>query len=140
MAGTGKQYYDYVKKFLEAQRAINAKAAEGSTSDKISKMDNQIKNKKTRLAAGGVDADLDSRNALEKFLGLPEDQNILFDAFELLNRPQQALFGAIEASQKGEDAGQAAWRHFKGDEETAFKDILMNTGAFEDENGKVVYG
>ena len=136
MAGTGKQYYNYVKKFLETQREINAKAAEGSTSDKISKMDKQIKNKKTRLAAGGADADLDSRNALEKFLGLPEDQNILFDAFELLNRPQQALFGAWEAAQKGEDMGQAAWRNFKGDEETSFKDILMNYG-MEDEKGKL---
>jgi hypothetical protein len=136
MASVNKQKYDYVKKLIEQKKKANAKAAEGSTSDKISKLNTQIKNKKTRLAAGGVDADLDSRNALEKFLGLPEDQNILFDAFELLNRPQQALFGAWEAAQNGEDMGQAAWRNFKGDDETAFKDILMNYG-MKDEKGKL---
>ena len=85
MASTGKQSYEYVKKLIEDKKKARLKAAEGTTSDKISKMDKQIKNKKTRLAAGGVNADLDSRNALEKFLGLPEDQNILFDAFELLH-------------------------------------------------------
>lgn len=136
MASTGKQSYEYVKKLIEDKKKARLKAAEGTTSDKISKMDKQIKNKKTRLAAGGVNADLDSRNTLEKFLGLPEDQNILFDAFELLNRPQQALFGAWEAAQKGEDIGQAAWKNFKGDEETSFKDILMNYG-MEDEKGKL---
>lgn len=136
MAGTGKQNYDYVMNLISRAKRARLKSAEGTTSDKISKMDTQIKNKKTRLAAGGVDADLDSRNALEKFLGLPEDQNILFDAFELLNRPQQALFGAWEAAQNGESMGEAAWKHFKGDEETAFKDILMNYG-MEDEKGKL---
>lgn len=136
MAGTGKQNYDYVMNLISRAKKARLKSAEGTTSDKISKMDTQIKNKKTRLAAGGVDADLDSRNALEKFLGLPEDQNILFDAFELLNRPQQALFGAWEAAQNGESMGEAAWKHFKGDEETAFKDILMNYG-MEDEKGKL---
>ena len=139
MAGTGKQSYDYVQKLLKQAKESKLNTAEGTTSDKIANLDTQIKNTKTRLAAGGVDVDsaTDSRNALEKFLGLPEDQNVLFDLFELLNRPQQALFGAIEAGQKGEDAGQAAWSHFKGDEETQFKDILMNTGAFEDEKGKL---
>lgn len=137
MASTGKQSYEYVKKLIEDKKKARLKAAEGTTSDKISKMDKQIKNKKTRLAAGGVSADLDSRNFLEKFLGLPEDQNILFDAFELLNRPQQALFGALNAAQNGDDIGEAAWKHFKGDEETAFKDILMDTGKFEDEKGKL---
>ena len=137
MAGTGKQSYDYVQKLLKKVKQEKQNAAKGTTSDKISKMDTQIKNKKTRLAAGGVDADLDNRNILEKFLGLPDDQNILFDAFELLNRPQQALFGAIDAAQKGESMGEAAWKHFKGDEETSFKDILMNTGAYKDEKGKL---
>lgn len=45
---------------------------------------------------GTVEKKADSRNFLEKALGLPEDQNFVFDIFELLGRPQQALFGAIQ--------------------------------------------
>lgn len=138
MAGTGKKSYDYVTKLIEDKKKAKAKAAEGTTASKQSKLDKQIKNKKTRLAAGGVDVDkaTDNRNFLEKALGLPEDQNIIFDAFELLGRPQQALFGAWEAAQKGEDVGKAAWEHFKGDDETNFKDVLKNYG-MKDEKGKL---
>lgn len=138
MAGVGKQRYDYVMNLLEDRKKAKAKAAEGTTASKQKKLETQVKNKKTRLAAGGVDVDkaTDDRNIFEKALGLPEDQNILFDAFELLGRPQQALFGAWEAAQKGEDVGKAAWEHFKGDDETRFKDILKNYG-MKDEKGKL---
>ena len=52
---------------------------------------------------------------LKKTLGLPDDQNFLFDFFELLGRPQQAMYGAIEAKLTGGDAKKAAWEHFKGE-------------------------
>ena len=98
----------------------------------------QINNANTKLASQGLPTvEDDDRNAVEKFLGLNKNQGLIGDIFELINRPQQALFGAIEAGQKGEDVGDAVWKHFKGDEETAFKDILMNTGVFEDEKGKL---
>lgn len=95
----------------------------------------QASNYKTRLKAMGIDAD-DTRNPVEKFLGLKKDQNVLFDVFELLGRPQQALFGAIDAAQKGEDVGSAAWKGFKGDKETSGKQLLKNAG-MEDTKGQL---
>lgn len=98
----------------------------------------QINNANTKLASQGLPTvDADDRNAVEKFLGLNQNQGLIGDIFEVINKPQQALFGAIKAYQEGEDVGEGAWKHFKGDEETAFKDILMNTGAFKDEKGKL---
>lgn len=98
----------------------------------------QVKNYKTRLNSLGIDEDevKDTRNPVEKFLGLKQDQNVLFDIFELMNRPQQALFNAIDAGQKGEDVGKAAWKGFKGDKEVSGKDLLTNAG-MSDRKGKL---
>ena len=98
----------------------------------------KINNANTKLASQDLPTvEADDRNAVEKFLGLNQNQGLIGDIFEVINKPQQALFGAIKAYQEGEDVGEGAWKHFKGDEETAFKDILMNTGAFKDEKGKL---
>ena len=95
----------------------------------------QVKNYRTRLGSKADDA-TDKRNPLEKLLGLKKDQNVLFDVFELLGRPQQALFNAIDAGQKGEDIGSAAWKGFKGDKEVSGKDLLKNAG-MSDREGKL---
>ena len=124
----------YYEKLYNTVKNEGAKAAARvnaqTTSGKQGKLQKQIDNLSTRMGAAGVDTSKakDSRNAVEKFLGLPENQNFVFDIFELLNRPQQALFGAINAAQKGEDAGAAAWSNFKGDTQTNFKDILTEAG------------
>ena len=109
-----------------------------TTAGKQSKVQKQIDNLTTRMGASGVDTSKtkDSRNAVEKFLGLPENQNFLFDVFDLLGRPQQAVFGAVHAKQKGEDAGKAAWEHFKGNQHTDYKDILVESG-MKDRKGKL---
>ena len=99
-------------------------------------MQKQIGNYKTRLGSIGAEDPTDKRNAVEKFLGLKQDQNVLFDVFELLNRPQQALFNAIDAYQKGEDVGSAAWQGFKGDKEVSGKNLLVNAG-MSDREGKL---
>ena len=126
-------YYEKLYKSLSSGNTLK-----NTSVSKQSKLQKQIDNLSTRLEAGGVDSSKakDSRNAIEKFLGLPENQNFVFDIFELLNRPQQALFGAINAAQKGEDAGAAAWSNFKGDTETSFKDILTQAG-MSDREGKL---
>jgi len=101
-------------------------------------LDKQISNYKTRLNAAGVDTDkaLDKRNFIEKALNLRQNQNILFDIFELINRPQQALFGGWKASQEGEDFWEGARRGITGEQDTQFKDILKNYG-MEDREGKL---
>lgn len=132
-------YYEKLYKELSSNRQKTVKASYNSTTaGKQSKLQKQIDNKAARLNAGGVNADeaKDSRNWFEKWAGLPEDQNFIFDIFELLNRPQQALFGAWNAAQNGEDIGEAAWEHFKGDKETSFKKILTDYG-MSDREGKL---
>ena len=64
-----------------------------------------INNRLARLEAGGVDitSALDDRTALEKLLNLRQNQGALRDVFEVLGRPQQALFSGWKASQEGKD-------------------------------------
>lgn len=92
----------------------------------------QAEGLKKRLKAAGVEEeDLDSRNILEKALNLTPDQNALFDLFEIINRPQRALFGGINAEQKGKSFAEGAKQGIsrKGDfGEVYFKDILHEEG------------
>lgn len=134
-------YEKVYKQLLEEEES--RKSALKKT-DKKANVQSQIDNITTRMKASGVDVDkeTDKRNPVEKFLGLPEDQGIIRDFFELLGRPQQALFGAWKENQDGGDLGDslsAAWKHFKGDDETKFKEILKDNRLgweFEDEKGK----
>ncbi|MBR1386422.1 MAG: hypothetical protein IJ568_06300 [Bacilli bacterium] len=130
-------YYEKLYKTVKSgnKKAI-AKAFSQSTTGKQSDLQKQIDNLSTRMSASGVDTSKakDTRNPIEKLLGLKENQNFVFDIFELLNRPQQAIFGAIDAAQKGEDVLGGAWQNFKGDKETSFKQILNNAG-LEDKEG-----
>ena len=100
----------------------------------LQKNQKSINNLKAQLTVGGVDPNeaLDKRNFIEKKLNLTPNQNAIFDIFEILNRPQQALFGGIESVQNGEDFSEGAKQGIKGNKKTQFKDILMNTGAFDD--------
>lgn len=108
------------KKMLEIVEAATTKGSSNNT------MQNQVNNYKTRAEAAGVKKD--SRNAVEKFLNLPEDQNVLFDIFEILGRPQQALFRGIESMQEGGDFLEGAKEGWTGEEKTNFGDILRNAG------------
>lgn len=56
-----------------------------------------IANAKLRIQASGWPVDEDKRNPVEKALNLPEGQNWFFDTLDVLNRPQQALFGGMDA-------------------------------------------
>lgn len=132
-----KGYYEQLYNQFRNTHNVSAKSAPSNNSKQDS-LQTKIDNLSTRMEAAGVDTSKakDSRNAVEKFLGLPENQNVVFDIFEILGRPQQALFGAINAAQKGEDAGAAAWSNFKGDTQTNFKDILTEAG-MSDRKGKL---
>lgn len=98
----------------------------------------QVEGLKKRLDASGIDSEkvTDNRNFIEKALNLTPDQNALFDFFEILDRPQRALFGAIHALQKGEDVGEAALAGLTRKDGTAvtFKDILHEAGVEDSED------
>lgn len=101
-------------------------------------LQNQVNNLKARLAAGGVEnPEADDRNALEKWLNLEQDQGIIGDVLELLERPFQAIKTGITSAQEGDSALKGAWEGLSGQKDTEFKEVLMNTGGFEDEKGKL---
>ena len=104
----------------------------------LQKNQKSINNLKAQLTVGGVDPNeaLDKRNFIEKKLNLTPNQNAIFDIFEILNRPQQALFSGIESVQKGEDFSEGAKQGIKGNKKTQFKEILKNYG-MSDREGKL---
>lgn len=81
----------------------------------------------------------DNRNIIEKITNLPEGQNWLFDTFELLGRPQQALFGAFdEAMRTGtlEGALEGGIKGLTGEKDTTGGQILRGFGIGDDDNGE----
>lgn len=100
----------------------------------LSSNQKSINNLKTRLAAGGVNPEeaLDKRNWFEKLTNLPQDQNVIFDLLELINRPQQALFKGITNYQTGEGTfGEGLKEGISGKSDTGFKEILKNMAGSE---------
>jgi hypothetical protein len=95
----------------------------------------QLEGYQKRLEASGIDPQeaTDSRNWLEKALNLTPDQNVFFDIFEILERPQQALFGAWKASQEGKDVKEAMKAGISGNDVVRFKEILHNYGMSDSE-------
>lgn len=117
-------YYEKIYKDLKKKRLSKVSAS------KSAKMAKTIANKKSVLKAGGVNVDklTDKRNPLEKLFNVSQDQNALFDIMEVISRPQQAMFGAIDAAVKGEDKSDAAWAGLKGDKYTSGADLIQHLG------------
>lgn len=117
--------YKTVKKNIED--VMSRKTSSTSNNQSIS---SKIGNYETRLSSIGIDTEeaKDTRNPIEKALNLKEDQNFLFDIFEVLGRPQQALFGGIESVQNGGSFLEGAAENWKGEDTTNFGDILRNAG------------
>ena len=128
------------RKGVTRTRARSRSTREGVTrtgrgNEEENELENAIENYETRIAASGLEEEADTRNALEKFLNLPEDQNFLFDIAEIIGRPQQALFGAINAAQNDEDVAEAALEGLKGERYTYAGEILRDAGIGDDDNG-----
>lgn len=106
-----------------------ASAAVDTKQNSIDSLTKQISNTSARLAAVGEDATkiADTRNPLEKILNLTPDQSFIFDIFELINRPQQALFGAIEEGASGGNVLEGAIGGLTGNKDTNFKEVLQST-------------
>lgn len=94
------------------------------------KLQDQLENYKTRLINTGVDPEevTDDRNWLEKALNLEKDQNVLFDIFEILDRPRNALFTGIKSVQEGKSLGEGLKKGISGEEETSGGQLIRNMG------------
>jgi len=107
---------------------------------KMAKPKSQLENLKRqrdnlnkRLQAEGVDpetlgGEFDNRNFLEKALNLTPDQGVLFDFFEIINRPTEAIKAAVVAGSEGQDVLEAAWKGLSGETVTRGQEILDLTG------------
>lgn len=105
-----------------------------SNTPQLYKNQKQTNNALLRLEAGGVDVDkaTDNRNWFEKLTNLPQDQNAIFDLFELLGRPQQALFNGIANVQTGDGSFLEGLKSgISGEKETGFKQLLKNASGME---------
>lgn len=93
-----------------------------------------VENIKKRLEGSGVDVEkvTDKRNFVEKGLNLEEDQNVIFDIFEVMGRPQQFIFGGIKSMQEGKGFMDGAMAGLTGEEFTNFSDILNEAGMGDD--------
>lgn len=111
----------------------------GRTTNSNDKLQSQISNYRTRLNSIGRSADSisDNRNWLEKLLNLEEDQNVLFDIFEIIDRPRNALFTAVDEAAQGGNALEGLWQGFSGQTDTSGKDLLVNNFDMEDEEGNL---
>lgn len=97
----------------------------------------QLDNYKTRLEQSNIqDTATDSRNWFEKWANLPENQWGILDALELLGRPQQALFGGIQAGIEGRDVLQGAKEGFAGTDRTSGGEVLRAAFAGSRAEGK----
>ena len=117
-----------MQRYKEARRMTKKKSSSEKTQQE--KLQNQVSNYQTRLRAAGIQPEeaTDNRNFLEKLLNLPEDQNVLFDVLEIINRPQQALFGAIDNAINNEDVLSGAWEGLSGQKQTSGSEILRDAG------------
>lgn len=117
-------------KFKKGMAAIIEAGSETPRKTGMGYVKGQVKNYKSRLKNIGVDPEkaIDTRNPLEKALNLKKDQNVLFDIFEVLSRPQQALFGAIDNAINNKDVGKGALEGLTGKKETSGGKILRDLG------------
>lgn len=129
------------RKLIRTLEQIARDTKNGGKKSKDNKYDpaKQAEGIETRLEASGVDVEKenDKRNLLEKAFNLPDEQNVLFDIFEVLNRPQQAMFGAIDGAITGDGALEGLKGGITGNKDTQFKDILNEVGVTEETEGRL---
>lgn len=118
----------------QALNNLKKKRSGSTTSTTSSKLTKTLGNYETRLENIGVEAD--SRNPVEKFLNLPEDQNVLFDVFEIIGRPQQALFTGINNAILGDSFTEGLKEGITGETKTSGGEILRNLGIDNGDGGE----
>lgn len=125
---------DYMKQLSVTSPLKMPKTNPVSTTETLSK---QKENLEKRLKAVGVDADnpsdsvVDNRNFIERALNLTPDQNVLFDIFEVIDRPIRSVFSAADAAVQGTDPLAGFWRGLSGQEEITATDILDSANVLD---------
>ena len=133
MVNVGSQLRKNISRNISRATGVKRSTSSSTNSYNTKK---QAENYETRLRGAGVNPEdvTDDRNWIEKALNLEKDQNILFDIFELINRPQNALFTGISNLQNGDDFFEGLKEGITGEKKTSGKDILTGFG-MEDKEG-----
>ena len=102
----------------------------------LKSLQSQQQNLEARLQAAGVDQG-DNRNFIEKAFNLKQDQGLLFDVIEVINRPVETVKGAISSAVKGENVLEGAWEGFSGQETITGTELLSDIGVDTENLGGV---
>lgn len=107
----------------------------------VERVNRQIENARTRIADSGFDpGEADKRNALEKFLNLPEDQNFFFDILEILGRPSQGVLNVIRDVPEGNRSPEEAFlRGLTGQSRVRGSELVREAG-FENPLAQAILG
>ena len=97
--------------------------------EQLKGLQTQKENLQKRLLAEGIDpdtlgGDFDNRNLLEKALNLTPDQGVLMDFFEILNRPVEAVKGALTAGYDEQSVLEGAWEGISGQKVTKGRELF----------------
>jgi len=100
----------------------------------------QKENLNQRLLAEGVDpetlgGEFDNRNLIGKALNLRPNQGLLMDFFEVINRPVEAVKGALVAGVEGQSVLEGFWEGISGEEVIRGSEFLKRTTGIEPETG-----
>ena len=103
-------------------------------------LESQKINLEARLKAQGIDpenlgGEFDNRNFLEKALNLQQDQGLLMDFFEVINRPVEAVKAAIMADINGQDVIQGAFEGLSGETVTPGSEFAEQALGIKAETG-----
>jgi hypothetical protein len=100
----------------------------------------QKANLNARLAAEGIDpetlgGEFDNRNLIEKALNLRPNQGLLMDFFEVINRPVEAVKGALVSGAEGQNVLEGFWEGISGQETIAGSEFLKKTTGIDPQTG-----
>lgn len=136
MANIGNQIRKNISRNIS--KTTGVKRSTSSSNTRNFDPEKQNKNYETRLKSLGINPEeaTDNRNFIERALNLEKDQNILFDIFELINRPQNALFTGISNAINGDDFFEGLRQGITGEKKTSGKDLLVGLG-MDDTEGQL---
>jgi len=103
-------------------------------------LESQRANLDARLRAEGIDPDtlggeFDNRNLIEKALNITPDQNFLFDFFEVIERPLEALKNTAMAGLEGENLLEGFWEGLSGQRRVTSVELLKEATGLEPQTG-----
>ena len=75
---------------------------------------------------------VDNRSIIEKALNLEDDQGMLMDLFEVLDRPVQMTKGLIKGLAEGENPFKSAWDGLSGQTEISSAELMQDLGVIDD--------